>query len=123
MPHNREAADRVRQAFTTQRLAAVVRATGTGKSFISAAVAAGFSRVLLPAPNNYAAFAAEVQALPGYQYRKCRTAEELPAELENTVRNKGRWPSEARGDDRGLVRFAQAHSQEPAVRRLRELLP
>ena len=52
-PHNREAYEKVAEAFRHGNRAAVVHATGTGKSFIIEAVAADYGRVAVIAPNNY----------------------------------------------------------------------
>ena len=52
-PHNQEAYGKVTEAFCTGNRAAVVHATGTGKSFIIEAVARDYARVLVIAPNHY----------------------------------------------------------------------
>lgn len=49
-PHNQKAYEAVMNAFAVQDRAAVVHATGTGKSYIGAAVAEHFSNVLIVAP-------------------------------------------------------------------------
>ena len=49
-PHNQKAYEAVMNAFAVQDRAAVVHATGTGKSYIGAAVAEHFSNVLIIAP-------------------------------------------------------------------------
>ncbi|MBQ0089914.1 MAG: DEAD/DEAH box helicase family protein [Prevotellaceae bacterium] len=51
--HNKEAYDKVMASFDTKNKAAVVHATGTGKSYIIAAVAENFAKVLIVAPNNF----------------------------------------------------------------------
>lgn len=52
-PHNLEAFEKVMQQYHTSKKAAVVHACGTGKSYIIAAVAEAFKRVLVVAPNNF----------------------------------------------------------------------
>lgn len=49
-PHNQKAYEAVMNAFAVQDRAAVVHATGTGKSYIGAAVAEHFDNVLIVAP-------------------------------------------------------------------------
>lgn len=52
-PHNQRAYEAVMSAFETQDRAAIVHATGTGKSYCAAAVVENFSKALVVAPNNY----------------------------------------------------------------------
>lgn len=53
-PHNREAYEAVMEHYVCgHKKACVVHATGTGKSYIIAAVADHFGRTLVVAPNNY----------------------------------------------------------------------
>lgn len=51
--HNYDAWLRVIKAFRHERMACVVHPTGTGKSYIVAAVAEGYEHVLIVAPNNF----------------------------------------------------------------------
>lgn len=51
--HNQDAYEKVIEAFNTTNKAAIVHATGTGKSYIIAAVAEHYNRVLVIAPNNF----------------------------------------------------------------------
>lgn len=53
MPHNFEAYTKVKEQFKVSDRACVVHATGTGKSYIIAATAEDYDRVLILAPNNY----------------------------------------------------------------------
>lgn len=53
LPHNRDAAEKVMDAFRTSNRVAVVHSTGTGKSYIIAAVAENFEKPLVIAPNNF----------------------------------------------------------------------
>lgn len=53
LPHNREAYEKVATALKTQNKAAVVHATGTGKSYIVGAVSNDYDKVLVVAPNNF----------------------------------------------------------------------
>ena len=53
LPHNGEAYQKVIGHFAANQRAAVVHATGTGKSFIIAAVTGHFSKVVVIAPNNF----------------------------------------------------------------------
>ena len=54
LPHNQEAFQKVMEHFHSNNRAAVVHATGTGKSFIIAAVASRFAgRVVIVAPNTF----------------------------------------------------------------------
>lgn len=53
MPHNFEAYTKVKEQFKVSDRACVVHATGTGKSYIIAATAKDYDRVLILAPNNY----------------------------------------------------------------------
>lgn len=51
--HNKDAYLKVMEAFKTKDRAAIVHATGTGKSYIIAAVVQHFDKVLIIAPNNF----------------------------------------------------------------------
>lgn len=51
--HNEEAYNKVMASFKTNNKAAVVHATGSGKTYIIAAVAENFRKVLIVAPNNF----------------------------------------------------------------------
>lgn len=51
--HNQDACDNVLTAFRDNDRAAIVHATGTGKSYCIAAVADNFDKVLVIAPNNF----------------------------------------------------------------------
>lgn len=51
--HNKVAYERVMAAFDRDRMTCVCHPTGTGKSYIVAAVTEHFNRVLILAPNNY----------------------------------------------------------------------
>ena len=54
LPHNQEAFQKVMEHFHSNNRAAVVHATGTGKSFIIAAVASRFAgKVVIVAPNTF----------------------------------------------------------------------
>lgn len=53
MPHNFEAYTKVKEQFKVSDRACVVHATGTGKSYIIAATAEDYDRVLILAPNNF----------------------------------------------------------------------
>ena len=54
LPHNQEAFQKVMEHFHSNKRAAVVHATGTGKSFIIAAVASRFAgRIVVIAPNTF----------------------------------------------------------------------
>ena len=53
LPHNREAYEKVMAHFESHQRAAIVHATGTGKSYCIAAIASHFSKVLVMAPNNF----------------------------------------------------------------------
>lgn len=53
LPHNREAYEKVMAHFENHQRAAIVHATGTGKSYCIAAIASHFSKVLVMAPNNF----------------------------------------------------------------------
>lgn len=53
LPHNQSAYEKVMEHFKTHQKAAVVHATGTGKSFLGGAVASHFRNVLIVAPNEY----------------------------------------------------------------------
>jgi len=53
-PHNQKAVDAVRKHYSDgNRKAAVVHATGTGKSLVAAEVASVYDKVLVLAPNNF----------------------------------------------------------------------
>lgn len=52
-PHNRIAYQKVMAAFETSRMTCVCHPTGTGKSYITAAVAESFDKVLILAPNDF----------------------------------------------------------------------
>ena len=51
--HNRVAYERVMAAFERDRMTCVCHPTGTGKSYIVAAVTEHFEKVLILAPNNF----------------------------------------------------------------------
>lgn len=51
--HNQEAYEAISKCFETEQRAAVVHATGTGKSYIIARTAEDFKRVLVIAPNHF----------------------------------------------------------------------
>lgn len=51
--HNRIAYNKVMAAFETSRMTCVCHPTGTGKSYIAAAVCENFDKVLILAPNNF----------------------------------------------------------------------
>lgn len=53
LPHNRKAYEKVMDHFENHQRAAIVHATGTGKSYCIAAIASHFSKVLVMAPNNF----------------------------------------------------------------------
>lgn len=53
LPHNEVAYRKVKEQFESSNKACVVHATGTGKSFIIAATAEDYDKVLVLAPNNY----------------------------------------------------------------------
>ena len=53
LPHNLDAYHAVTDAFRTGNRAAVVHATGTGKSYIIEVVASDYDRIAVIAPNNY----------------------------------------------------------------------
>lgn len=53
MPHNFEAYMKVKEQFKVSDRACVVHATGTGKSYIIAATAEDYDKVLILAPNDY----------------------------------------------------------------------
>ena len=53
MRHNLSAVEKVKQSLLTKDRAAVVHATGTGKSFIISEIAKDYKRVLIVVPNNY----------------------------------------------------------------------
>lgn len=53
MPHNFEAYTKVKEQFKVSDRACVVHATGTGKSYIIAATAEDYDKVLILAPNDY----------------------------------------------------------------------
>jgi superfamily II DNA or RNA helicase len=52
-PHNREAYENVIKAFETSNRTCVIHPTGTGKSYIIAAVAQHFDKILVLGPNNF----------------------------------------------------------------------
>ena len=53
LSHNKTAYQKVMRAFETSRMTCVCHPTGTGKSYIVAAVAESFDKVLILAPNNF----------------------------------------------------------------------
>jgi len=53
MRHNLSAVEKVKQSLLTKDRAAVVHATGTGKSYIISEIAKDYERVLIVVPNNY----------------------------------------------------------------------
>lgn len=67
--HNQEAYEMVMTAFRSKRKAAVIHATGTGKSIIGGAVANHFNKVLIVAPNKYVL----AQASKASERAECRT--------------------------------------------------
>ena len=68
-PHNREAYDNVTAHFAQgNRLACIVHATGTGKSYVIGAVADDFDRVLVVAPNDYVISQVQQTVKPSVQF-------------------------------------------------------
>lgn len=53
LSHNKTAYQKVMRAFETSRMTCVCHPTGTGKSYIVAAVAESFDKVMILAPNNF----------------------------------------------------------------------
>lgn len=53
LPHNEVAYRKVKEKFKISDRACVIHATGTGKSYIIAAIAEDYNKVLILAPNNY----------------------------------------------------------------------
>lgn len=51
--HNQEAYEAVKRAFVAHNRAAVVHATGTGKSYVIARISEDYEKVLVIAPNNF----------------------------------------------------------------------
>ncbi len=54
LPHNQEAYEKIMRAFENSNRTCVIHPTGTGKSYLTAAVSENFRRVLVLAPNIFA---------------------------------------------------------------------
>ena len=68
LPHNQSAYENVMEAFKTKQRVAVVHATGTGKSYIIAAVANEFNRVCIIAPNKFVLEETQKVCKPGVDF-------------------------------------------------------
>lgn len=67
--HNKEAYEKVMAAFNTSARAAIVHATGTGKSMVVGAVSRHFDKVLVIAPNNFVLNATRSVCKQGTEFR------------------------------------------------------